>query len=181
MGGDPANQAPRRAAQAVAALTAAPLLVPLFAPLILAHVAISLLVLSPRQGETVQPDTGIVVLAQRTLGGVDHTVFTARLDGRPLGEPVDIPVGDRVTIPMRGLAPGHHRLEIDYRPDLDEPTRSATVDFEVAGAGSPRGTFPGSGPARLAVLALLVLLTGGGLLLGRRARSSRRPRMPAGS
>ena len=146
-------------------------------PLILAHVAISLLVLSPRQGETVPPDSDAVVLAQRTLGGVDQTTFRAELDGRPLGSPVDIPVGDSVTIPLRGLAPGPHRLEVGYRPDVDEPARSATVDFTVAGAGASGQ----SGSVRLAVL-LAVALAGFGLLIGWRARSSRsqsRPK-PAG-
>lgn len=129
--------------------------------------------LSPRQGEIVPRDSEAVVLAQRTLGGVDHTVFTAQLDGRRLGSPVDIPVGDSVTIPLRGLAPGPHRLEIRYRPDVDEPARSATVDFTVAGVGSARRSVFGSSSPQLAVLALVVALAGGGLLLGRRARSSR--------
>ena len=143
-------------------------------PLILAHVAISLLVLSPRQGETVPPDSDAVVLAQQTLGGVNHTTFTAELDGRTLGPPVDIPVGDSVTIPLRGLAPGPHRLEVVYRPDIDELARSATVDFTVAGA---RASPPG-GSVRLGVAVLAVALAGLGLLLGWRARSSRPPSRP---
>jgi hypothetical protein len=147
-------------------------------PLILAHVAISLLVLSPRQGDTVAPDADAVILAQRTLGGVDHTDFTVRLDGEwvdgPNG-PIGIRVGDSVTVSLPRMEPGPHRLEIDYRPDLDEPIRTATVDFEVAGAGtSRRSGLPASSPARLLVLgAAMALLAGGGLLLRRRARSSR--------
>jgi hypothetical protein len=143
-------------------------------PLILAHVAISLLVLSPRQGETVPPDSGVVVLAQRTLGGVDGTTFTVRLDGKRLGVPVSIRVGQRTTVPMRGLDPGPHRLEIDYRPDVDEPGRSETVEFEVGGAGSSRLLV------RVAGTAGLVLLVSGGVLLARRARTSA-PRPPARS
>jgi hypothetical protein len=84
-----------------------------------------------------------------------------------------------VTIPLRGLSPGPHRLEVGYRPDIDEPARSATVDFTVAGAGSNRQ----SGSVRLAVVVVTVALAGFGLFLGWRARSSRpqsRPK-PAGS
>jgi hypothetical protein len=78
------------------------------------------------------------------------------------------------------MEPGAHRLEIDYRPDLDEPTRTATVDFEVAGAGTSHpGGFLASGAARVLVpAAAIVLLAAGGLLL-RRGRSSR-SKSPAG-
>jgi hypothetical protein len=137
-------------------------------PLILAHVAISLLVLSPRQRQTVPPDSDAVVLAQRTLGGVDATTFTVRLDGKRLGGALSIRVGERITVPLRGLATGPHRLEIDYRPDVDEPGRSATVEFEVGGAtGSSRLLVRVAGAAGLVLLA-------GGLPLVRRGRRARR-------
>lgn len=170
---DRAVQRVRGAARSVVALASV--------PLILAHVAISLLVLSPRQGDVVIPDADALVLAQRTLGGVDHTDFTARLDGKRLDGPIGIRVGESVTVPLPRMEPGPHRLEITYRPDLDEPARTATVDFEVAGAGDARRDgLPGGGWARLlALAAAIALLAGGGLLLRRRARSSR-PRSPAG-
>lgn len=148
-------------------------------PLILAHVAISLLVLSPRAGQTVAPDTDAVIVAQRTLGGVDDTTFTTRLDGERVGGTVGIRVGDSVTVPLPRMAPGPHRLEIDYRPDLDEPSRTATVDFEVTGAGAGSQGLLDDGLVRLlVVVAAIVLAVGGGLLLRRRARSSRPPSRP---
>lgn len=167
MGGQARGHERRRAVRAVTAVAAV--------PLILAHVAISLLVLSPRQGDTVEPDADAVVLAQRTLGGVDHTAFTVRLDGEQVGGPIDVRVGDSVTIPLPRMEPGPHRLEIGYRPDVDEPARTATVDFEVAGDRPGRAFgFVGDHPVRfLGLAAVILLIAEGGLLLRRRARSAR--------
>jgi hypothetical protein len=153
-------------------------------PVVLAHVAVSLVVLSPRQGATVPPDSELVLLAQRTLGGVDRTTFTVQLDGHLLdprtgrratagGATTRIAVGERATIPLRGLAPGAHQIEVDYRPDRDEPARATTVDFRVS-ADRPRALL-----LPVAVSASVLLAAAAGLLVRRRASGRRREATPS--
>jgi hypothetical protein len=142
--------------------------------IVVAHVAISMIVLSPRAGEVVPPDSEVVVFAQPTLGGVDGTTFTVAVDGRPLDPrtggfaprpvPVAVRVGERATVPMRDLPPGDHRLEITYQPDTDEPPHSLTVDFRVGAEPGPRS----AAPKVAAIVVALILL--GGFLARRRTR-----------
>lgn len=105
-----------------------------------AHLAIRLDIRSPEDGAKVGRHTELVIFAQPTLAGVDHTLFTVSLDGRPI-DPVTgkaaaedgqgtIAVSTTHRVPL-DLTSGRHHVVVEYRPDIDEPPRQVSVDFEV--------------------------------------------------
>ena len=106
-----------------------------------AHIAILLEITQPQPGAQVGPDSDVVILAQRTLAGIDQVSYVGDLDGRPLdpatGRPTDtqtpwvIRAGQQQHITLHRLTAGLHRLSISYRPDTDEPVFHRSIDFTV--------------------------------------------------
>jgi hypothetical protein len=105
-----------------------------------AHLAIRLDIRDPGDGAKVGRHTSLVIFAQPTLAGVDHTTFSVMVDTRPIdpdtGKPVDhdkqgtIAVSTTRRIPLM-LTAGRHHVTVEYRPDIDEPPRQVSVDVEV--------------------------------------------------
>jgi hypothetical protein len=112
-----------------------------------AHLAIRLDIRAPEDGSTVGPHTDLVVYAQPTLAGVDHTTYRVILDGKSIdpttGRPTsnetvtNIEVSTSHRTPL-SLAPGTHHLAVEYRPDIDEPVRDVSIDFTVRKTKSTR-------------------------------------------
>jgi len=112
-----------------------------------AHLAIRLDIRAPEDGSKVGPHTDLVVYAQPTLAGVDHTTYRVIVDGKSLdpktGRPTsddtvtNIEVSTSVRTPL-SLAPGTHHLAVEYRPDIDEPVRDVSIDFTVRATKSTR-------------------------------------------
>ncbi len=165
----------RRAKLGLAALGVA--LLALWPGAATAHIAIVLLIRSPADGQHMGRNVSIVVVAQPALAGVNHTAFTAELDGRPV-DPASgritsesrsavIKVGSTTTIPLRGLASGTHRFVIRYRADTDEPVTEKAVSLIVARSHGPRWWLVAASSA-----ALLVVVAASAALV-RRTRSGR--------
>lgn len=130
----------RRVATGGGALMAALAAFVLTAPAVSAHLAIRLDIRSPEDGGKVGPRTELVVYAQPTLAGVDHTTYRVILDGHAIDPATgkrtsdDVDTNIEVSTSKRtplNLSPGKHHLAVEYRPDIDEPVRDVSVDFTV--------------------------------------------------
>lgn len=105
-----------------------------------AHLAIRLDIRAPEEGSKVGTRSELEVYAQPTLAGVDHTTFRVIVDGKTVDANTGRPTsGDGTTniavmtthrTPLN-LAPGHHQVAVEYRPDIDEPVQQTKVDFQV--------------------------------------------------
>jgi hypothetical protein len=113
-----------------------------------AHVPIVLLVLAPKDGQTVTADPAVVIYAQRTLLGADQTTYTMTLDQRPIdpangpSQPGQIRAGQQARLSLHALSPGVHRLTLTYQPDSDEPAQSTSVAFTVRRPGAGLSVVP---------------------------------------
>lgn len=145
-----------------------------------AHVPIVLLVLAPKDGQTVTAGPEVVIYAQRMLLGAEQTTYTLQLDQRPIeaangpAQPSKIRAGQQVHVPLHDLRPGTHQLTITYRPDTDEPKMTTTAAFTVrpAPAGVPVAPVAtGAGVALVAMVAAAAWW----------ARRRRRRRLPVGA
>jgi len=113
-----------------------------------AHIAIRLDFRSPQAGARIGPNSEAVIFAQPTLAGVSQVAFAATLDRQPIDpisgrllaqeHPTVIHAGSEVRIPLRRLHAGPHRVDITYRPDVDEPITRNTVEFTVRAPESSR-------------------------------------------
>ena len=142
-----------------------------------AHLAIRLDIHAPQEGARVGRRVDLVIFAQPTLAGVDHTTFTVALDARPLDPttgrttavpvPAIIAVSTTRTVVLDHLTPGKHQATVTYRPDVDEPLTRTSVDFVTTSPGTPNDRW----------LALLVLVAAavGGVVAGRTRSGRRRP------
>lgn len=137
----------RRVATGAAAVLAALSASVLTAPGASAHLAIRLDIRAPEDGAKVGPHSELVVYAQPTLAGVDHTSFRVILDGHSIDPATGKPTSDDTTTNIEvstsrrtplDLSPGTHRIAIEYRPDIDEPVRDVSVDFTVRPTKSTR-------------------------------------------
>lgn len=143
-----------------------------------AHLAVRLLILNPAEGGRVGADVVVRVQLQATLGGAESTTFVMRLDGTPIdadtGEsqrqasPKVIRIGETVEVPLRALAPGRHEIVAEYRPDTDEPPRTARVAFIVDEARASKLVFA---VASLTAILTTTLIARIALAVRRRRRS----------
>jgi hypothetical protein len=109
-----------------------------------AHTAIRLDIRAPAPDAVVSRHTDAIIAAQPMLGDQASVSFTATIDGTGVdprtGRPtrrlraVRIAASRTRHIPLRSLTAGTHQLSIVYRPDMDEPVTSTTVEFSIAPA-----------------------------------------------
>ena len=137
----------RRLVTAGTAATAALLFLVATAGPAAAHLAIRLDIRAPEDGSKIGPHSELVVYAQPTLAGVDHTTYRVILDGKSIDPVTGRPTSDDTTTNIEvstsrrtplNLTTGSHHLAIEYRPDIDEPVRDVSVDFTVRKAKSTR-------------------------------------------
>jgi len=99
-------------------------------------------------GEAVVFQTQLAVIAPAAGTPVGQVVF--RVDGEPLGEPVDVGVtGVAVSAPANGLAPGPHHIVASYIGGQDFQPSEATIAHLVGRATAPPdlGGAPSGGSA----------------------------------